>query len=127
MNERRTPRRGNRRLRSSLDSEIFRQKESELMTKIVIPLACSSSDKCAARHPTLLILLNLVLHKDSSSYCAFWLFERGRRGKCVATLLHKNSSSYEKGDGEGSSHTTRVYNLSGLVIAPWSMSAGSLY
>jgi hypothetical protein len=45
-------RRGNGRLRSSPDSIIFRQKEPELMTKMVVSLARSSSDKCVARHPT---------------------------------------------------------------------------
>jgi hypothetical protein len=48
MNEKRTQRRGNERLRSSPDSAIFCQKEPELMTQMVVPLAFSSSDKCAA-------------------------------------------------------------------------------
>jgi hypothetical protein len=60
MNERRTPRRGNKRLRSSPDSITFRRKESEYMRKMVVPLACSSTNKCATRHPTLLLPLKPV-------------------------------------------------------------------
>jgi hypothetical protein len=43
-------RRGDERLRSSPDSVIFRRKEPELMTKMAVPLAHFSSDKCVARH-----------------------------------------------------------------------------
>jgi ferredoxin len=120
MNERRAQRRGNGRLKSSPDSSIFRQKELELMNKMAAPLACSPCDKCAARYPTCLLLLKPGPHKDSSGYKASWIFKRRQRRKGVATLLHKNSSSYEREREERYSHTTRVYCLSELV-APWPM------
>jgi hypothetical protein len=63
-------RRGNARLRSSPDSAIFRQKELQLMTKMVIPLARYSSDKCVAKHSTCLLPLEPGPHKDSSGYNA---------------------------------------------------------
>jgi hypothetical protein len=65
------------------------------MTKMAVLLARSSSDKCAARHPTFLFLPKSGPHKDSSSYNAPWIFKRRQRRRGVATLLHKNSSSYE--------------------------------
>jgi hypothetical protein len=95
------------------------------MTKMVVPLACFSSDKCAAKHRTLLLPLKSVLHKDSSSYSTSWLFERRRRRRGVTVLLHKNSSSYGRERGKGNSHKTRVYDLSELV-APWPMSVSFL-
>jgi hypothetical protein len=119
-------RRGNGRLRSSQDSVIFHRKESKLMTKMVVALACSSSDKCVARHPTLVLPLKPVLHKDSSSYSTSWLFKRiRRRRRRVTTLLHKNSSSYERERGKGNSHTTWVYDLSDSTV-PWSMGVSFL-
>jgi hypothetical protein len=66
-------RRGNRRLISSPDSAIFRQKEPKLMTKMVVPLACSSSEKCVARHPSYLLFSKLDPRKDSSGYDASWI------------------------------------------------------
>jgi hypothetical protein len=56
------------------------------MTKMVVPLARSSFDKCAARHPTLLLPLKPALHKDSYSYSTSWLFERRRRRREVEDL-----------------------------------------
>jgi hypothetical protein len=38
------------------------------MTKVAIPLARSSFDKCVARHPTCFLPLKPDPHKDSSSY-----------------------------------------------------------
>jgi hypothetical protein len=89
-------RRGNGRLRSSPDSAIFRQKEPELMTKMVVPLTRSSSDKWVARHPTFLLFLKPDPHKDSSGYIDSWIFKRRQRRRGGATLLHKNSSRYER-------------------------------
>jgi hypothetical protein len=120
MNGRRAQRRENRRLRSSADSTIFHQKELELKTKMAVPLACSPSDKCAARHPTCFFPLKLDPHKDSSSYSASWFFKRRRRRRGVTTQVHKNSSSYKRERRKRDSHTTRVYNLSELV-EPWLM------
>jgi hypothetical protein len=100
--ERRTSRSGNKRLRSFPDSVIFRQKEPELMTKMAVPSACSSSNKCVARH------IKPDPHKDSSSYSASSLFGRRRRRRGVTTQLDKNSSSYERERGKGDNHTTRV-------------------
>jgi hypothetical protein len=89
------------------------------MTKMTVPFARSPSDKCAARHPTCL-LLKPGPHKDSSGYSASWIFIMRQRIRGAATLLHKNSSSYEKEREERSSHTTRVCNLFELVV-PWLM------
>jgi hypothetical protein len=75
MGERHTQRR-NERLRSSPDSVIFHQKEPELMTKMAVTLARSSSDKCVARHHTYLLLSKPDSHKDSSGYDASWIFKR---------------------------------------------------
>jgi hypothetical protein len=86
MNETRTQQRGNRRLRSSPDSAIFRQKEPELMTKMTVPLARSSSDKYAARHTTCFLLPKSYPHKDSSGYNASWICKRRQRRRGVAAL-----------------------------------------
>jgi hypothetical protein len=115
MNRRRTQQKGNGKLRSSPDSAIFHQRKPELMTKMAIPLARSSSDKCAARHPTCFLLLKLGPHKDSFGYSASWIFKRRQRRTGAATQLHKDSSSYEKEREERDNHTTRVCNLSELV------------
>jgi hypothetical protein len=88
---------------------------------MVVPLARYSSDKCPARHPTRLLLLKPGTHKDSSSYNASWILKRSQRIKDIATLLHKNSSSYERGREERNNHTTKVCNLSELVV-PWPIS-----
>jgi hypothetical protein len=40
------------------------------MTKMVIPLARYSSDKCVAKHSTCLLPLEPGPHKDSSGYNA---------------------------------------------------------
>jgi hypothetical protein len=125
MNERRSQRIGNGRLRSSPDSAIFRQKEPELMTKMAVPLARSSSDKYAARHPTCLFLPKPGPHKDSSGYNASWIFKRRQR-RGVVTLLHKDSCSYDGEQEERNNHTTRVCNLSELVET-WLMRMSFLY
>jgi hypothetical protein len=108
-------RRGNRRLISSPDSAIFRQKEPKLMTKMAVPLACSSSEKCVARHPSYLLFSKLDPRKDSSGYDASWIFKRRRRRRGGTSQLHKNSSSYDNEKEEKNNHTTRACDLSELV------------
>jgi hypothetical protein len=119
-------RRGNERLRSSPDSAIFHQKEPELMTKMVVPLAHSSSDKCAARHPTYLFLSKPDPHKDSYGYDASWILKRRWRRRGGTTQLHKNYSSYEEEKEEKNNHTTRACNLFELVET-WPMRMSFLH
>jgi hypothetical protein len=99
---------------------------AELMNKMVVPLARSSSDKCVARHPTCLLLSKPDSHKDSSSYDASWIFKRRQRRRGGTTQLHKNSSSYEEEKEEKNNHTTRAYDISELVET-WPMRVSFLY
>jgi hypothetical protein len=108
MNGRQTHAKRKWKIRASPDSVIFRWKEPELMTKTVVPLARSSSNKCVARHPTYFLLSKLDSHKDSSGYDASWILKRRRRRRGGTTQLHKNSSNYEEEKEEKNNHTTRA-------------------
>jgi hypothetical protein len=114
MGERHT-RRGNRRLRSSPDFAIFCQKEPELMTKMVVLLVRSSSDKCVARHPTCLLPLEPSFTRILLDMMPLG-FSKGDKEEEGA--LHYFTIILLAIEGEregGNSHTTRVCNLSELV------------
>jgi hypothetical protein len=96
------------------------------MTKMVVPLAHSSSDKCVARDPTFLLPLKPDPHKDSSVYSASWRFKWRQTTREIATLLHKNFSSYGRERRKRDNHITRAYDLSELD-EPWLVSVSFPY